>query len=93
MLENAEGRDWGKLVSDTLAAAVLSYASTAVVMPFEVAKVLLQVQWIPKEEVADALDPPEELPGTAEEAVDEDTVGLAWERRDIVVGAHVYFCR
>lgn len=76
MLDDVGGRDWGKLVSDALAAAVLSYASTAVVMPFEVAKVLLQVQWIPKEEVADALDPPEELPGTTEEPVDEDTVSM-----------------
>ncbi|KAG8997438.1 hypothetical protein FRB90_012498 [Tulasnella sp. 427] len=74
LLDNSEGRDWGKLISNTLVAGVLTYASTAVVMPFEVAKVLLQVQWIPKEEVADALDPPEELPGTAEEAIEDDTM-------------------
>lgn len=91
MLDDVGGRDWGKLISDALAAGVLSYASTAVVMPFEVAKVLLQVQWIPKEEVADALDPPEELPGTTEEPVDEDTVSMGWGAGDNVVGANVWF--
>lgn len=32
-------------------ASVLGYASTACVMPFEVGKILLQIQWIPKADV------------------------------------------
>lgn len=74
ILGESEGREWSRLVSDALTATVLSYLGTAVVMPFEVSKVLLQVQWIPKEEVLDIMDPPEELPGTPPEAVEDDNV-------------------
>ena len=73
MLGIPEGRNWGKLVSDGLASVVMSYAGTAVVMPFEVAKVLLQVQWIPKEDIIEELGTPEELPGTVPEQ-EEDIV-------------------
>ncbi|KAF8321749.1 mitochondrial carrier [Clavulina sp. PMI_390] len=34
-----------------VSAAVLQYATTGIAMPFEVAKILLQCQWIPKEAV------------------------------------------
>ncbi|KAG8908537.1 hypothetical protein FRB99_005897 [Tulasnella sp. 403] len=74
LLGDEEGRDWGRLVSDTLASAFLAYAGTAVVMPFEVAKVLLQVQWIPKEELSDMMEPPEELPGTDPEKEEDETM-------------------
>lgn len=34
-----------------ISAAVLQYATTGIAMPFEVAKTLMQVQWIPKESI------------------------------------------
>lgn len=61
-------------------ASVLGYASTACVMPFEVGKILLQIQWIPKadvqilnEETDDEEDGPEEdVIYDVEELSDED---------------------
>ncbi|KEP54390.1 carrier protein [Rhizoctonia solani 123E] len=54
-----------------IASGVLQYATTAIAMPFEVGKVLLQIQWIPKDHVVPA---PEE-PGTEEK--DEDALSDA----------------
>lgn len=34
-----------------ISAALLQYATTGIAMPFEVAKTLMQVQWIPKDSV------------------------------------------
>ena len=48
--------------SRLLSAGALSYASVACVMPFEVAKTLLQVQWIPKADV-ELLNEEEDIDG------------------------------
>lgn len=69
-------RDWGKMTSDFIASALLAYAGTAVVMPFEVAKVLLQVQWIPKEDLEDLMEPLEEMQPVQPDRED-DAVSLA----------------
>jgi mitochondrial fusion and transport protein UGO1 len=37
------------LLKGLFSAGLLQYASTAIAMPFEVGRVLLQVQWVPKE--------------------------------------------
>jgi len=37
------------LVRSLVASALLQYTSTALVMPLEVGKLLLQIQWIPKD--------------------------------------------
>ena len=37
------------LLKGLIAGAVLQYTSTALAMPFEVGKLLLQVQWVPKD--------------------------------------------
>lgn len=71
--EELGGREWGKMTSDFVASAMLAYAGTAVVMPFEVAKTLLQVQWLPKEDLDDLMEPPEELPNLRPEK-DDDAV-------------------
>jgi hypothetical protein len=41
----------------------MQYATTAIAMPFEVGKTLLQVQWIPREQTDDAEEdkPPETM--------------------------------
>jgi fusion and transport protein UGO1 len=52
------------------AAGLLGFASTALVMPFDVGKTLLQVQWIPKDDIAAAELEPEHR----ETADDEDEV-------------------
>ena len=49
-----------------VSAAVLQYATTGIAMPFEVAKILMQCQWIPK----DAIEG--ESPITTEEAHEDD---------------------
>lgn len=48
--------------------ALLQYASTGIAMPFEVAKILMQVQWIPKEL------PEGDPPGVIFEAPEEEEV-------------------
>lgn len=58
-------------VKALIASGVLQYATTAIAMPFEVGKVLLQVQWIPKEHLIPAT--PEPAPEAEE--VEEDSVG------------------
>jgi fusion and transport protein UGO1 len=37
------------LLKSLVASAVLQYSSTAIAMPWEVAKLLLQVQWVPRD--------------------------------------------
>lgn len=37
------------LLKGLIAGAVLQYTSTALAMPFEVGKLLLQVQWVPRD--------------------------------------------
>jgi fusion and transport protein UGO1 len=56
------------LLRSLVASALLQYTSTALVMPLEVGKLLLQIQWIPK----DAPAPSSEV---HEEDEEEETVG------------------
>jgi fusion and transport protein UGO1 len=37
--------------------ALAQFSSTAIAMPFEVGKTLLQVQWVPRDASASAVDP------------------------------------
>lgn len=48
-LDSGEPASVEGLVKGFLSTSLLGFASTAIVQPFEVGKVLLQVQWIPKE--------------------------------------------
>lgn len=43
------GVDVSLLVKTVVASAVLQYATTAIAMPWEVGKLLLQVQWVPRD--------------------------------------------
>ncbi|KAG8858724.1 hypothetical protein FRB96_004861 [Tulasnella sp. 330] len=84
LLDEMDGRDWGKMTSDFVASMMLAYAGTAVVMPFEVAKTLLQVQWIPKEDIDDVMEPPVE-PQIVQGDNDEDAMSdtsASWYFRD-----------
>lgn len=44
-------REPGAVLRGYVNSGVMAFASTALVMPFEVGKTLLQVQWVPKEDV------------------------------------------
>lgn len=55
------------LVKTLVASAVLQYATTAIAMPWEVGKLLLQVQWVPR----DAGEVEEEEEVVVEEVVEE----------------------
>ena len=48
-LPDDEGLDVKALVVGLLTSALLQYATTAVAVPWEVSKTLLQVQWIPRD--------------------------------------------
>lgn len=58
------GLDLGLLLKTLIASAVLGYTTTAIAMPWEVGKCLLQVQWVPRD--AEQLDDAE--PATVEVA-------------------------
>lgn len=47
--EHAGGAHAAQLFKAFVASAVLQYTSTAIVMPWEVGKLLLQVQWVPRD--------------------------------------------
>lgn len=64
-LNEASGINAVDLLRTIGASAVLQYTSTAIAMPWEVGKLLLQVQWIPRD--ADA--------NSVEEVEDDDSVG------------------
>lgn len=49
------------LFKTLLASAVLQYTSSAIAMPWEVGKLLLQVQWVPRD-VGTSLEPDVEVP-------------------------------
>jgi len=53
------GLDLGLLFKTLIASAVLGYTTTAIAMPWEVGKCLLQVQWVPRdaEQVEDSDEP------------------------------------
>jgi mitochondrial fusion and transport protein UGO1 len=61
---NDTGVDVSLLLGSLLASTVLQYTSTALVMPWEVGRLLLQVQWVPR----DAGEPEVSI----EEAEEED---------------------
>lgn len=44
------------LLKALIASAFLQYTTTAIAMPWEVGKVMLQVQWIPKDVDADEVE-------------------------------------
>jgi fusion and transport protein UGO1 len=54
----------GLVLKWLIASAVLGYTTTAIAMPWEVGKCLLQVQWVPRdaEQVDDSEPPTEEVP-------------------------------
>ncbi|CCO26240.1 hypothetical protein BN14_00260 [Rhizoctonia solani AG-1 IB] len=56
-----------------VASGALQYATTAIAMPFEVGKVLLQIQWVPKDHVGPA--PDELIPDEKEEDALSDASG------------------
>ena len=57
------GLDLGLVFKMLIASAVLGYTTTAIAMPWEVGKCLLQVQWVPRdaEQVDDSEPPTEEV--------------------------------
>ena len=57
------GLDLGLLLKTLIASAVLGYTTTAIAMPWEVGKCLLQVQWVPRdaEQVDDSEPATEEV--------------------------------
>jgi fusion and transport protein UGO1 len=61
------GVELGLLAKTLVASALLQYATTAIAMPWEVGKCLLQVQWVPR----DARETEEEEP-EVEELVEEE---------------------
>jgi fusion and transport protein UGO1 len=67
------------LVKSLVASAVLQYTSTAIAMPWEVGKMLLQVQWVPRNAVL-----PEQIPdegGEDEEVVSSNHLPLLHPRQ------------
>ena len=72
-MSEPSGINAAQLFKAFVASAVLQYTSTAIVMPWEVGKLLLQVQWVPRD--AGEVDEDE-----VEVAVDdqEDAVGDVW---------------
>lgn len=62
-LAESGGLDLGPLLKALIASAVLGYTTTAIAMPWEVGKCLLQVQWVPRdaEQVDDSEPPIEEV--------------------------------
>lgn len=59
------GLDITSLAKEFLAAALLQYATSALVQPWEVGRTLLQVQWVPR-------DPSDIAPDTGTEIVEDD---------------------
>jgi mitochondrial fusion and transport protein UGO1 len=48
-LSESFGINVAQLFKAVVASAILQYTSTAIVMPWEVGKMLLQVQWVPRD--------------------------------------------
>ncbi|KAG2023598.1 hypothetical protein CC2G_001232 [Coprinopsis cinerea AmutBmut pab1-1] len=66
-LSEPSGTNVANVFKALVASAVLQYTSTAIVMPWEVGKLLLQVQWVPR----DAGEPAPGEPELGEEDVDD----------------------
>ncbi|KAJ7042623.1 mitochondrial carrier domain-containing protein [Mycena alexandri] len=70
LADPSDGVDPIHLLKTLAASAILQYTSSAIAMPWEVAKLLLQVQWVPK----DAGDPdPAEIPEDDDDALSESS--------------------
>jgi fusion and transport protein UGO1 len=61
------GIEAGQLLKTVVASAILQYTSTAIANPWEVGKLLLQVQWVPRD--AGELDSPDVVKEHDEDAV------------------------
>jgi len=71
-LADPGGLDLGLLLKTLIASAALGYTTTAIAMPWEVGKCLLQVQWVPRDaEQVDEVEPATEE--VAEDMSDEDS--------------------
>lgn len=71
-LAEAGGLDLGLLVKTLVTSAVLGYTTSAIAMPWEVGKCLLQVQWVPRD--AEQIDDAEPI---TEEVVVEEARSLS----------------
>ncbi|KAJ7071482.1 mitochondrial carrier domain-containing protein [Mycena amicta] len=70
LVDSADGIDAIHLLKTVAASAILQYTSSAIAMPWEVGKLLLQVQWVPR----DAGEPdPVELPDDEDDALSESS--------------------
>lgn len=69
------GANAAQLFKAFVASAVLQYTSTALAMPWEVGKTLLQVQWVPRD-AGEVDDEEDEAPEGAQGAVEEDAVSI-----------------
>ncbi|PWN41892.1 mitochondrial carrier [Ceraceosorus guamensis] len=50
-LQTTRGPSWSDAARGLVLAGALQFSSTCVAMPFEVGKLLLQIQWVPKDDV------------------------------------------
>ncbi|KAF7339990.1 hypothetical protein MVEN_01916700 [Mycena venus] len=70
LADPSDGIDPINLIKTLAASAILQYASTAIAMPWEVGKLLLQVQWVPR----DAGEPdPAEVPEDDDDALSDSS--------------------
>lgn len=58
------------MIQGALAHVLIKYASTAVALPWEVGKTLLQVQWVPR----DTQSTDTQLPEDGEQLAEDDSV-------------------
>lgn len=71
-LSEPTGINAADLFKAIVASAVLQYTSTAIAMPWEVGKLLLQVQWVPKDAGEPEYAPPEDEEDESELSDDND---------------------
>ncbi|KAJ7456614.1 mitochondrial carrier domain-containing protein [Mycena latifolia] len=70
LADPSDGIDPINLLKTLAASAILQYTSSAIAMPWEVGKLLLQVQWVPR----DAGDPePSEIPDDDDDALSDSS--------------------
>jgi fusion and transport protein UGO1 len=82
------GLDLGLLLKTLIATAALGYTTTAIAMPWEVGKCLLQVQWVPRD--AEQMDDTE--PATEEVAEEVCSVFTHFSIRSVPTD-RPFFCR
>jgi len=64
-----------KVFKALVASAVLQYTSTAIVMPWEVGKLLLQTQWVPRD-AGEVVESGDEAEDKVEQPVEEGEEGV-----------------